>query len=117
MTPPEFGPTVRISTKDAGESRFALSELGGVPVCNERTKAVHVAAAISTWLIVGFLAVFTMGGAASAEILEVEPDIYPEFTDLTNAFPGVTLSNQSGPEATVISLDGFNSNAPTDRPY
>jgi hypothetical protein len=38
------------SIKDAGESRFALGELGGVPVSNERTKAVRVAAAISTWL-------------------------------------------------------------------
>jgi len=40
----------QISIKDAGESRFALGELGGVPVSNERTKAVRVAAAISTWL-------------------------------------------------------------------
>jgi len=109
MTPPEFGPTVSISIKDAGESRFALGELGGVPVSNERTKAVRVAAAISTWLVVGFLAVFAMGGPASAQQppLEVEPDAFPEFTVLTNAFPGVTLSNQGGPEATVISLDGF----------
>ncbi len=29
VTPPEFGPTFQISTKDAGESRFALGELGG----------------------------------------------------------------------------------------
>jgi hypothetical protein len=67
---------------------------------------VRVAAAISTWLAVGFLAVFTMGGAR-ADILEVEPDLFPEFTVLTNAFPGVTLTNQSGMEKTVISLDGF----------
>jgi hypothetical protein len=36
---------------------------------------MRVAAAISTWLIVGFLAVFAMGGAASAKTLEVEPDL------------------------------------------
>ena len=50
MTPPELQSTLSISIKDAGESRFALGELGGVPVSNERTKAVRVAAAISTWL-------------------------------------------------------------------
>ncbi len=72
-----------------------MGELGGVAVCNERTSAVRVAAAISTWLVVGFLGVFAVGGAASADILEVEPDLFPLETVLNLKFPGVILSNET----------------------
>ena len=56
---------------------------------------MRVAAAIPNLLVVGFLVVFVMGGPVRADILEVEPDAFPEPTDLTNNFPGVTLSNQT----------------------
>ncbi len=56
---------------------------------------MRVAAAISTWLVVSFLAVFAMDGTASADILEVEPDLFPELTVLNLQFPGVILSNQT----------------------
>ncbi len=62
---------------------------------------MRVAAAGSTWLVVGFLAVFAMGGPASAQQppLEVEPGAFPEGTVLNNAFPnnafpGVALTGQ-----------------------
>ena len=50
MTPPELAPTLRISTNDAGARPARLGRVGGFTVSNERTKAVRVAAAISTWL-------------------------------------------------------------------
>ena len=56
---------------------------------------MRVVAAISTWLAVGFFGVFALGGSAGAEILKVEPDLYPEFTVLTIAYPGVTLSYET----------------------
>ena len=69
---------------------------------------MRIAAAISTWLVVGFFAVFAMGGPASADFtVIVEPDDFSPGTVLTNAFPGVTLTNQGGPESPVISKDGF----------
>jgi len=107
VTPPEIQSTLSISIKDAGAMPVRLGRVGGFPVSNERTKAVRVAAAISTWLVVGFFAVFTMGGPASADWLEVEPDLFPELTVLTNKFPGVTLINETGfPEKDVLTRSG-----------
>ena len=70
---------------------------------------MRVAAALSTWLVVGFLAVFAMGGLANADILEVDPDAHPDLTVLNTVFPGVTLMNQTdrGPgETDVLARDG-----------
>ena len=106
----------RISIKDAGESRFALGEFGGVLVSNERTSVVRVAAAISTPLVVGCLAVFAMGGPATADILEVEPDLFPLETVLNLKFPAVILINETtrgDPDETdVLVRSGFVAGGP-----
>lgn len=80
---------------------------------------MRVAAAISTWLVVGFIAVFTMGGAR-ADILEVEPDLFPDQTVLNAAYPGVTLRNETtrgDPDETdVLVTSGFLFGAPPTPP-
>ena len=58
---------------------------------------MRVAAAIRTWLVVGFLAFFAMGGAASAEMITIDPDDFALGADLTNPHPLVALSNEGGP--------------------
>jgi len=66
---------------------------------------VRVAAAISTWLIVGFFAVFAMGGAARADMVIVEPDDFNDGETITNEF--VTLRNQTlDPNQGVLARDG-----------
>ena len=68
---------------------------------------MRVATAITRWLIFGFLAgLFSIAGSASADILEVEPDAFPEGTDLANKFPGVTLTVEGHPGMQVLARDG-----------
>ena len=51
---------------------------------------------------------FSFSGIAQAIIIVVEPDDFSIGTDLTNAFPGVTLSVQGQPTTKVIAADGAN---------
>ena len=77
---------------------------------------MRVAAAISTWLVIGFLAVFAMGGAASAEMITIEPDDFsPAGTLLNNPHPLVTLSNQTtrgDPDETDVLVRGIGTDIP-----
>jgi len=44
---------------------------------------------------------------SQAASIPIEPDNYAENTDLTNVYPGVTLSVDGRPDATVVSINGY----------
>lgn len=47
------------------------------------------------WLLICLVPFFAIGRAARADILEVEPDAFPDGTIFNDRFPGVSPNNEA----------------------
>lgn len=61
----------------------------------------------SLTLAASFMYILAIAPPAVSAVIRIEPDDFPANTPLTNVVPGVTLSVESRPDLSIISLEGF----------